>query len=70
MENLKNYSENELSLRVFNDEYFYNERRNSPFLMALIKEQFIYTGRQLEVLLDDLKEDHCEDDETIEDLMN
>ena len=60
MENLKQYSDQELSLRVFNDEYFYIERANTEFLKALINEEFHYTQDQMSVLLDDLEADQLE----------
>ena len=48
------YGDEELSLQVFNDEYFYTERKSVEYLIALINEEFIYTVKQLEILLDDL----------------
>mgnify|MGYP001602056454 CR=1 FL=1 len=57
MKDLTNYSGDELSLVVFNDEYFYTERTNLSFLLALVKEEFIYTDEQLSVLLVDLAQD-------------
>ena len=53
MNNITQYSDQELSLNVFNDEYFYIERHNKPYLMALINEEFIYTPEQLAVLEQD-----------------
>ncbi len=50
------YSDQELALNVMNDEYFYNEREDKRFLMALIDEQFIYTKEQLEELNSQLSE--------------
>jgi hypothetical protein len=57
MENLKQYGEQELSLRVFNEEYFYFERNDRPYLMALINEEFHYTTEQMEELIVDLDDD-------------
>ena len=57
MNNITQYSDQELSLNVFNDEYFYIERHNKPYLMALINEEFIYTPEQLAVLEQDLEDD-------------
>ena len=54
MIDLTGYSDAELSLQVFNDEYFYNERHHFEYLMALINEEFIYTVKQMEMLCDDL----------------
>lgn len=60
MTNLTLYSDKELSLQVFNDQYFYNERTNTDYLLALVAEEFIYTPKQLEVLKQDLAEDALE----------
>jgi len=57
MRNLTQYSDDELSLSVFNEEYFYIERKNTPYLMALINEEFTYTPAQMSVLVQDLKDD-------------
>ena len=57
MENLTIYTDQELSLRVFNEEYFYVERNNKDFLLALINEEFEYTPTQLDVLHQDLDAD-------------
>ena len=54
MIDLTGYSDAELSLQVFNDAYFYNERHHFEYLMALINEEFIYTVKQMEMLCDDL----------------
>lgn len=55
MLDLTNYTEQELSLQVMNDAYFYNERHHQEFLVALVKEEFFFTDRQLEKLLEDLE---------------
>lgn len=60
MKNVSQYDDDALSLEVFNDEYFYIERHNEPFLMALIAEEFIYTTAQLAVLKTDLADDLAE----------
>ncbi len=57
METITQYSEQELSLRVFNEEYFYVERKNKEYLIALIDEEFVYTGEQMDVLMQDLLDD-------------
>ena len=54
MKNLKAYSNKELSLNVFNDEYFYNELDNPEYLLALVKEEFIYTDAQFKFLMNDI----------------
>ena len=50
---LTNYSDSELSLVVFNDEYLYNIRHRSH-LIDTLNELFIYTDEQLEELKQDL----------------
>lgn len=60
MRDLTNYSDQELSLNVFNDEYFYIERHNRPYLMALINEEFIYDQAQMSELIQDLDDDLSE----------
>ena len=60
MNNITHYSDNELSLLVFNDEYFYTERDHngsSDYLIALINEEFVYTPKQMSVLMEDLSAD-------------
>jgi hypothetical protein len=61
MEDITRYTDIELSLRVFNDEYFYTERKNIEYLKALIDEEFVYTQAQMDVLKEDLEEDSNED---------
>lgn len=61
-QDLREYSDQELSLWVFNDEGLYRMRRkilldcelNRPSILA---EYFEYTEEQLEVLEQDLRED-------------
>ena len=54
MENISMHSNDELSLRVFNEPYFYNEIHHPEYLMALIKEEFVYTSEQMQSLVEDL----------------
>lgn len=54
MKDLTMYSNDELSLQIFNDQYFYNEINHPEYLMALIKEEFVYTSEQMQTLVDDL----------------
>ncbi len=56
---LTEYSDNELSLMVFNEEWLYS-MRGKPSLFDTIDEFFIYTDDQLEVLKQDLKDDEGE----------
>jgi len=45
------HSDDELSQQVFNDQYFYNEINHPEYLIALIKEEFVYTPKQMETLI-------------------
>jgi len=54
MKDLTIYSNKELSLNVFNDQYFYIEIHNPSYLLALVKEEFIYTDDQLKCLINDI----------------
>ena len=56
MENISMHSNDELSLRVFNDPYFYNEIHHPEYLMALIKEEYVYSDEQMVRLVDDLND--------------
>jgi hypothetical protein len=56
MIDITNYSDNELSLQVHNDLYFYSERHHLDFLCALVKEEFYFTPKQLEVMIEDITE--------------
>tara|TARA_R110000751_G_scaffold33587_2_gene83597 strand:- start:807 stop:1043 length:237 start_codon:yes stop_codon:yes gene_type:complete len=60
MRNITQYSDDELALIVFNDEYFYIERLNRPYLIALIREEIVFTNKQLSVLITALDEDVSE----------
>jgi len=60
MRNITQYSDDELALIVFNDEYFYIERLNRPYLIALIREEIVFTDKQLSVLITALDEDVSE----------
>jgi hypothetical protein len=55
-EDLTIYNDEELSLRVFNDEGLYRMRKNSQ-LIGLLNDLFIFTEDQLEILEQDLKDD-------------
>lgn len=57
MKDLTLYSDRELSLQVFNDQYFYTERTNRDYILALVREEFIFTDEQLDMLIHDLDED-------------
>ena len=63
MKDLTRYSDDELSLQVFNDEYFYNERNwkgKNDYVLALVNEEFYYTPKQMEILIQDLNYDRDE----------
>jgi hypothetical protein len=51
------YSDDELSLRVFNDPYFYIERHQKDYFWALVDEEYRYTAAQRNVLQQDLDDD-------------
>ena len=57
MIDLTHHSDRELSWIVFNNEYFYTERHNIPYLLHIIDEGFIYTPKQMDVLITDLDDD-------------
>lgn len=54
---LRDYSDRELSLMVFNDEYLYQMRRDRKLLVMTLEEFFIYNDDQLTELINDLNED-------------
>lgn len=56
MKDIRKYSNDELSLNVFNDAYFYNELWNVDYVIALVKEEFIYNNKQMEKLIYDIEE--------------
>jgi len=57
VKDLTRYGDQELSLNVYNDEYFYIERNNRDYLMALLAEEFIYTPGQMRELINDLDQE-------------
>lgn len=62
MKDIRKYSNDELSLNVFNDSYFYNELWNVDYVIALVKEEFIYNNKQMEKLIYDIEEYKKEQD--------
>ena len=58
--NITYYLDDELSLRVFNDEGLYNIRHESAEINAAINELFICNDTQLRVLMEDLTADLVE----------
>lgn len=51
---IRDQSENKLSLIVFNNEFLYNQRRRSNFV-ELLNDLYLYTDEQFEVLKKDLE---------------
>ena len=60
MQDITQYSDDELSLLVFNDEHLYRMRHNDKHLARHLNDQYIYTIDQLRVLQDDIEEDSKE----------
>jgi hypothetical protein len=60
MLNLRDYSAKELSLHVFNDEYFYNELSDPRYVLALVDEEFHYTPEQMADLVQSIEEHTAE----------
>lgn len=58
-QDIREHSDQELSLWVFNDEGLYIQRHRRDFL-ATVAELFEYTPEQLEVLKQDLEDDASE----------
>jgi hypothetical protein len=54
MEDITRYSDDELSLIVFNDEYWYGQRKNTKVLEYNLRECFKFTDEQLQVLRADI----------------
>lgn len=59
-EDLTDYSDSELSLRVFNDEGLYRMRHRKGF-DEVLDQIFVYTPEQWQELITDLEEDLNED---------
>lgn len=60
MRDLTNSSDRELTLWVYNEPYFYNEREHREYLLALVAEEFYYTEAQLKDLIETLDEELTE----------
>lgn len=60
-QDLREYSDNELSLIVFNDEYLYR-MRHKEYLFEELDEFFLYTQDQLDTLKQDLEDDANENE--------
>lgn len=60
---LTQYSDNELSDWVFNDEGLYRNRRLTPVILkAILQEYFIFTDDQWDQLLIDLEQDEVDNE--------
>ena len=61
---LRGYSNQELSLEVYNCEYLYflidHENVDQPALMHEINQQYLYNGSQFDVLMEDIESDISE----------
>lgn len=55
------HSDLELSLMVFNTEWLFNSRKRPSFI-ARLKELYVFTDEQLDVLLTDLAEEALEEE--------
>ena len=55
-ENITNYTDRELTLIVYNSEFWYYQRF-TPHLITLLDEAYIYTKKQLNHLNDTLNEE-------------
>lgn len=55
-QDLRNYSEHELSLQVFNTESLYKARKAEKFL-EMLAMLYYFTDEQLKVLVEDLEMD-------------
>ena len=60
VEDLTKYSDQELRLRVLNDEYFYDLIINRNWLYTAVGDQFIYTDQQFGELEKAVEEIHSE----------
>ena len=52
MINVEGLGATELAHRVVNDNYFMVERDNRDYLLALVAEEFFYTPKQKDVLIE------------------
>ena len=50
------YNDNELFMLVMNDDHYYCNIDNPKFVLAEVDEEFIYTDKQKEVLINDMEE--------------
>lgn len=57
MIDLTQYSDDELSLHVFNTECLYTSRHDLPVLLEIVQDNFKYKQEQLDTLLQDILDD-------------
>ena len=60
-QDIRHYSDSELSLIVMNDEGLYRMRHDRGVLLEVIDELFIYNEEQKEELFSDLDEDESKE---------
>ena len=60
MTDLTQYSDQELSLHVFKDEDLYNMIHDMQSLQNILRESFIYTEDQLNILVEDILDEFFE----------
>ena len=63
MQDLTMYSDDELSLQVFNDEGLYLIRDDVFYLLEVLEKNFTFTDEQKDVLLQDINDDLSEANE-------
>ncbi len=51
----REYGDNELALHVLNTEYFMSEIDHREYMLALVAEEFHYTKKQHDVLVETLE---------------
>ena len=56
LQDLRRFTDKELSLVIFNTEHLYNYMIQGYDILSLVNEVFIYTDKQLEVLKQDILE--------------
>ena len=55
---IRKYNDNELALLVMNNEYYYSLLDDIKLLFKLIKQNFIYTDKQQQILIDHIRNDY------------
>lgn len=60
MQDLTQYSDDELSLVVFNTEDLYLLRHDIDLLLGVLNEAYLYTDIQKDILIQDIEQDYSE----------